>query len=77
MFKIFEMLKSKKFKIINRHFKNTPTQNAYSRDRIIPIIKRHNGTMYLPSMELVDIVLPELSDAFMSKHMGLVTVRYA
>ena len=33
--------------------------------------------MYLPSRELVDIVLPELSDAFMSKYMGLATVRYA
>ena len=33
--------------------------------------------MYMPSRELVDIVLPELSDAFMSKHMGLATVRYA
>ena len=29
--------------------------------------------MYLPLRELVDIVLPELSDAFMSKHMGLTT----
>ena len=30
--------------------------------------------MYLPSRELVDIVLPELSDAFMSKYMGLAIV---
>ena len=39
----------------------------YHRDRIIPIVIRHNGTMYMPSRELFDIVLPELSDAFMSK----------
>ena len=48
----------------------------YDKDRIIPLVIRHNGMVYTKSLEFIQKVIPEVSNAFLSKIACIATVRY-
>ena len=45
-------------------------------DRIIPLVIRHNATVYIPSMDLIMKMILEVSRSLLSKHVCIATVRY-
>ena len=46
------------------------------KDRIIPLVIRHNATIYEPSLALIRERIPDVTFKFLCKHACIATVRY-
>lgn len=51
-------------------------KDNYAEDRIIPLVIRHNATVYEPSMMLIGKYLPEISKKYLGRYICISTVRY-